>query len=157
MTDGASEKVPGITAIIPAYNEAASIATTIRSLKAQTHSLTEIIVVDDGSTDDTGTIASDLGATVVRPPKNTGSKAAAQNYALPFVRTELCIAIDADTEVAPDGVAFITGPFSDPEVPAACGFVLPRYVASVWERGRYVEYLFRSPSSRPFRNALANR
>jgi biofilm PGA synthesis N-glycosyltransferase PgaC len=32
--------------------------------------------------------------------------------------------------------------FEEPKVVAACGFVIPRYVHSVWERGRYVEYLF---------------
>src|SRR3954454_22026106 len=45
-----------------------------------------------------------LGVTVLRPPSNTGSKAGAQTYALPFVKTALCMAIDADTELAPDAV-----------------------------------------------------
>ena len=142
MTSGMSGGKLGITAIIPAYNEAASIAATIRSLQAQTHRLADIIVVDDGSTDETGSVARELGVTVVRPPTNTGSKAAAQTYALPFVRTEFCIAIDADTEVSPDGVALMIEPFSDPRIAATCGFVLPRFVESVWERGRYIEYLF---------------
>jgi biofilm PGA synthesis N-glycosyltransferase PgaC len=139
----AASAVPrGVTAIIPAYNEAGSISSTIRSLQVQTHAFVEIIVVDDCSTDDTGQIARALGATVLRPPENTGSKAAAQSYALPYVHTEVCVAIDADTEVAPDGVALLLQPFSDPDVAATCGFVLPRYVGTVWERGRYVEYLF---------------
>ncbi len=38
---------PGVTAIVPAYNEAESIASTVRSLLAQTLPLAEIIVVDD--------------------------------------------------------------------------------------------------------------
>src|SRR5207249_2220748 len=32
--------------------------------------------------------------------------------------------------------------FADPNVAAACGFVLPRHVRTLWERGRYIEYLF---------------
>jgi biofilm PGA synthesis N-glycosyltransferase PgaC len=32
--------------------------------------------------------------------------------------------------------------FEDPKVAAACGFVLPRKVRTIWERGRYIEYLF---------------
>jgi biofilm PGA synthesis N-glycosyltransferase PgaC len=132
----------GVTAIIPAYNEAASIAATIRSLQAQRYPINEIIVVDDCSGDDTARIARSLGARVLTPPTNTGSKAGAQSYALPSVQTEFCIAIDADTEVAPDGVGHLMQPFSNPDVAATSGFVLPRFVESVWERGRYIEYLF---------------
>jgi biofilm PGA synthesis N-glycosyltransferase PgaC len=80
--------------------------------------------------------------TVLRPPANTGSKAGAQTYALSHVQTEFCIAIDADTEVAQEGVGLLMQPFVDPEVAATCGFVLPRYVDTIWERGRYIEYLF---------------
>lgn len=132
----------GVTAIIPAYNEADSIAATIRSLQAQTYPLSEIIVIDDCSTDDTASIARALKVTVLCPPQNTGSKAGAQTYALPYVQTEFCIAIDADTEVEPDGVGLLMQPFQDKHVAATCGFVVPRYVRSIWERGRYVEYLF---------------
>lgn len=134
--------VPGITAIVPAYNEAESIATTIVSLRNQSHRVKEIIVVDDCSTDATGDIARALGATVLRPPVNSGSKAGAQTFALSHVRTEFCMAIDADTELAPDAVERVMEAFIDCTVAAACGFVLPRYVSSVWERGRYIEYLF---------------
>jgi poly-beta-1,6-N-acetyl-D-glucosamine synthase len=131
-----------ITAIIPAYNEAASITDTILSLQSQTYSVTEIIVVDDFSSDGTGDIARELGATVVRPQQNTGSKAGAQTFALPYVRTEFCMAIDADTVVAPDGVEKLVAAFEDDRVAAACGFVIPRHVSSIWERGRYIEYMF---------------
>src|SRR5262245_19245 len=82
-----------ITVIVPAYNEAESIADTIASLLSQTLSPNEIIVVDDCSTDGTGDVARSLGVTVLRPPKNTGSKAGAQTYSLPFVCTEFSIAI----------------------------------------------------------------
>ena len=133
---------PGITALVPAYNEAESIADTIRSLQNQTRRLDEIIVIDDFSTDGTGDIARQLGVTVLRPPKNTGSKAGAQNHALRFVRTTFCMAIDADTELAPDAVEKLMASFQDDSPAASCGFVLPRRVRTVWERGRYIEYLF---------------
>jgi biofilm PGA synthesis N-glycosyltransferase PgaC len=64
-----------VTVIIPAFNEAATLADTVRSLRAQTVRPSEIIVVDDCSTDGTGEVARRLGATVIRPPRNTGSKA----------------------------------------------------------------------------------
>jgi cellulose synthase/poly-beta-1,6-N-acetylglucosamine synthase-like glycosyltransferase len=133
-----------VTVIIPAYNEAASVTDTIKSLQAQTTPPAAIIVVDDCSTDGTGDVAHALGGgvTVVRPPANTGSKAGAQNFGLRYVRTPLTVAVDADTVLARDAFAYLLPAFHDPAVAAACGFVLPQRVRSLWERGRYIEYLF---------------
>jgi poly-beta-1,6-N-acetyl-D-glucosamine synthase len=133
--------VPGVTVLIPAYNEAGTIADTIRSLRAQTTPPREIIVIDDCSTDDTAGVARSFGATVIRPATNTGSKAGAQNYALSQVKTEFLMAIDADTTVAPDAIERFMAVMADRSVAAACGFVVPRYVRTIWERGRYIEYL----------------
>jgi biofilm PGA synthesis N-glycosyltransferase PgaC len=139
---GAGSVEPDLTVIVPAYNEAASVADTIRSLQMQTVPPTEIIVVDDGSTDATSEVARACGVSVVRPPSNTGSKAGAQMFALPMVRTAFTMAIDADTTLAPDAIEKLIPAFDDPNVVAACGYVLPRHVKSMWERGRYIEYLF---------------
>ena len=52
------------------------------------------------------------------------------------------MAIDADTTLAPDAIERLLAPLhGDPELAATCGFVVPRHVGSVWERGRYIEYL----------------
>jgi len=133
---------PGLTVIVPAYNEAGCVGDTLASLLAQTLKPAEIILVDDGSTDGTGDIGRRLGVTVLRPPVNTGSKAGAQNFALDHVHTELVMAIDADTTLEPDAVEKLAACFTAPDIGAACGFVLPRRVQSLWERGRYIEYLF---------------
>lgn len=132
---------PGVTVLVPAYNEAETVGDTLKSLLEQTVPAAEIIVIDDGSSDNTGDVARSYGVTVVRPPRNTGSKAGAQNYALQQVTTEHTMAIDADTIVAPDAIEQFMAVMKDPSVAAACGFVVPRYVRTVWERGRYVEYL----------------
>ena len=131
-----------LTVIVPAFNEAATVAETIRSLLQQTAPVVEILVVDDGSTDGTGDVARALGVHVVRPPRNTGSKAGAQNFALPLVRTEFVMALDADTVLEPDAIEKLAAAFDAPRVAAACGFVVPRRVHTLWERGRYIEYLF---------------
>jgi len=89
----------------------------------------------------TAEVAEALGVTVVRPPQNTGSKAGAQTFALARVRTAKVMAIDADTTLAPDAIERLLPAFEDPGVSAACGSVLPRFVDTIWERGRYVEYL----------------
>jgi cellulose synthase/poly-beta-1,6-N-acetylglucosamine synthase-like glycosyltransferase len=130
-----------LTVIVPAYNEAGTLGETLDSLRAQTAAPEEILVVDDCSTDGTPEIAEARGVRVLRPQRNTGSKAGAQTFALDEVRTELVMAVDADTTLAPDAIERLIGAFDDPEVAAACGFVLPRRVRTVWERGRYVEYM----------------
>ena len=134
--------VPAVTVIVPAFNEASTIAATLRSLQHQSLPPAAIIVVDDCSDDGTGAAAAASGATVVRPPANTGSKAGAQTYGLRFVTTDLVVAVDADTTLAPEALERLLPAFGDPAVAAACGFVLPRHVSSIWERGRYIEYLF---------------
>lgn len=130
-----------LTILVPAYNEANNIADTLRSIQAQTVRVREIIVVDDGSSDDTGDIASAFGVTVLRTPANTGSKGRALNFALEKVRTELTMTIDADTVLAPDAIERLLPVLDDHLVGIACGFVIPRYVRTFWERGRYIEYL----------------
>lgn len=142
MGSSAPDLVIGLTVIIPAYNEVGSVGDTIQSVLAQTVRPDQIILVDDGSTDGTGEVGRRAGVTVIRPPHNTGSKAGAQNFALPWVRTTLVMAIDADTTLASTAVEELMQSFSQAEVGAACGFVLPRRIQSLWERGRYIEYLF---------------
>jgi len=131
-----------LTVIIPAYNEVEFVGDTIRSLLEQTAPPKEIILVDDGSTDGTGDVGRRGGITVIRPPRNTGSKAGAQTFALPWVGTELVMAIDADTTLEPTAVEKLIQSFAHADVAAACGFVLPRRIKTVWERGRFIEYLF---------------
>ncbi len=131
-----------LTVLVPAYNEAESLADTLRSLRNQTLRPEEIIVIDDCSTDATAEVARNEGVTVLRPATNTGSKAGAQNFALAQVRTEFTMAVDADTMLAPDAIERLMKALTDPEIAAACGFVLPRHVKTIWERGRYIEYLF---------------
>jgi biofilm PGA synthesis N-glycosyltransferase PgaC len=131
-----------VTVLVPAYNEAETLADTLLSLLTQSVAPQEILVIDDCSTDDTAGVAERLGVRVIRPDRNTGSKAGAQTFALRHVRTALVMAIDADTTLASDAIERLLPAFSDAEVVAACGSVLPRRVQSIWERGRYIEYLF---------------
>src|SRR5687767_14229286 len=131
-----------VTVLVPAYNEAETLADTLLSLLTQSVAPQEILVIDDCSTDDTAGVAARFGVRVLRPDRNTGSKAGAQTFALRHVRTSLVMAIDADTTLASDAIEKLLPAFDDGEVVAACGSVLPRRVQSIWERGRYIDYLF---------------
>ena len=67
--------VPLVSILIPAHNAQKWVAETIRSAVSQTWKRKEIIVVDDGSRDNTGGIAARSGATVLRHAKNQGKGA----------------------------------------------------------------------------------
>ena len=119
---------------MPAFNEAPSVAETIRSLQEQTRPPYDIIVVDDCSTDDTAAVAEAAGGRVIRPVENTGSKAGAQSFALPFVATAFVMALDADTTLAPDAIERMSEAFEDPEVAAASGFTTATRLGIVFQR-----------------------
>ncbi|MEQ4720117.1 glycosyltransferase family 2 protein [Nonomuraea sp. B19D2] len=144
-----------LTVIVPAHNEEDGLPATLRSIQAQSIPPEKIIVVDDGSTDRTGEVATAHGVTVLRPPRNLGSKAKAQNHALPHCDTDLVLAVDADTVLAPDYIERIKPVFDDPAVDVAAGNVQTRFARTPWERGRSTEYLFGFHWHRPIQQ-LAN-
>jgi glycosyltransferase involved in cell wall biosynthesis len=65
----------GVTVVVPAFNEAAGVATVVTGLRAHFDS---VVVVDDGSSDGTADLAREAGARVVRHPGNLGQGAALQ-------------------------------------------------------------------------------
>ncbi len=131
-----------ISIVIPAFNEEKSIGDTIDNLREQTVSVDEIIVVDDCSSDRTGEIARSKGVTVIRTEKNQGSKAMAQNFIIPQIKTDLIATIDADTTLAPDAIERTLPWFNNPKTASVCGFSIPQKVETIWERGRLIDYLF---------------
>ncbi|GAA3960435.1 hypothetical protein GCM10023085_48670 [Actinomadura viridis] len=141
-----------VSVVVPAHNEEHGLPATLRSLLAQTEPAHQIIVVDDGSADRTGEVARSYGATVLRPPRNLGSKAKAQNHALPHCDGELVLAVDADTVLAPDYIEKLRPAFDDPAVAIAAGNVQTRFTRTVWERGRSIEYLFGFHWHRPIQS-----
>jgi glycosyltransferase involved in cell wall biosynthesis len=95
---------PEMTSIvIPAFNEAASIGVVVRDLRAAA-GWREIIVVDDGSADDTGTQAAAAGARVVRHPYNKGNGAAVKTGIRHATGAFVLIA-DADGQHQPSDAA----------------------------------------------------
>lgn len=117
---------PLVTVVVPAFNEAKVILSTLRSLLSSKYKNLEIVVVDDGSTDDTVAIVT---AFIREDPRvrivsqaNAG-KAAAANRALAEARGEIVVAVDADTVVSPEAIPKMVAHFASPDVTAVCGNV----------------------------------
>jgi glycosyltransferase involved in cell wall biosynthesis len=89
------------TAVIPCFNEGANIATLVVALRQH---LPLVMVVDDDSTDDTATLAKDVGAVVVRHTRNLGKGAALQTGLSQALKRgfEWAITLDGDGQHAPD-------------------------------------------------------
>ena len=101
-----SGALPLVSILIPAYNAEAWIGDTIRSAMAQAWPRTEIIVVDDGSTDGTLALARKFEAHGVRVvgQKNQGASAA-RNKAFSLCSGDYIQWLDADDLLAPDKIA----------------------------------------------------
>jgi len=83
-----------VAAVLPALNEAASIAKVVRAIAP----FAQAIVVDDGSTDGTGDLARDAGAVVVRHERNRGYDQALQSGLLHAVQHDFDCAITLDAD-----------------------------------------------------------
>jgi glycosyltransferase involved in cell wall biosynthesis len=97
---------PLVSILIPALDARNTISDTLRSALAQTWTNTEIIVVDDGSRDDTARVARQVGGSRIRliRQSNQGA-AAARNRAYAVCRGDFIQWLDADDLLAPDKVA----------------------------------------------------
>ncbi len=91
---------PRVSIIVPAYNNSRDLFQCLSALKASAYPDSEIIVVDDASTDETPLLAEKMGARVLRLKKNSGP-AAARNYGAQHVQGEILFFIDADVVIKP--------------------------------------------------------
>jgi cellulose synthase/poly-beta-1,6-N-acetylglucosamine synthase-like glycosyltransferase len=127
---------------VPAYNESATIAATVRSLYASDYPWVEVIVVDDGSTDATAAIVRGLrlpGVRVIRQA-NAG-KPAALNAGLRIARGGLLVLVDGDTVLEPDAVGHLVQPFAEPDVGAVSGNTRVANRGGLLGRWQHLEYV----------------
>jgi peptidoglycan-N-acetylglucosamine deacetylase len=117
---------PSVTVLIPAHNEESVIVQTVQSVLLSDLTDIQVIVVDDGSADQTlELLQSNFGnndCVQILHQVNRG-KAAALNNALSHAQTEIVVTIDADTEIEPDAIRKLIRHFSDPKVGAVAGNV----------------------------------
>jgi peptidoglycan-N-acetylglucosamine deacetylase len=115
---------PFVTVIIPAYNEGKVIGKTISCLLNSSYKNFEVLIVDDGSTDNTVEEVKKLipeDGRIRLVLKENGGKSSALNLGFKEASAEFIVTIDADTMVLPDTMANLIAPFADDKVDAVCG------------------------------------
>ena len=102
-----NELRPKVSVIIPTYNRAVYVGDAIRSVQAQTHGNVEIIVADDGSTDETPTLVAGFGdAVTYLALPHTGQPAAARNSGLDEATGPFIAFLDSDDLFMPGKLAW---------------------------------------------------
>lgn len=110
-----------IAVIIPALNEADNIAEVVEQLQAQ-GDVDEVIVVDNGSTDDTAAVAQRAGAIVVSEPERGYGRACAAGSAAALERgASVLVYIDGDHSSRPDEIGSLLKPIIDDEADLVLG------------------------------------
>jgi glycosyltransferase involved in cell wall biosynthesis len=110
-------------AVVPAYNEAGAVGDVVRAIRNRAREF-DVLVVDDGSTDDTADRARDAGATVLRLPFNLGIGGAVQTgfvYALER-GYEFMAQVDGDGQHEPGELAHLIAAMrAEPHLDMVCG------------------------------------
>ena len=138
---------PRVAVLIPAYNEEKVIVRTIRSVMMSNYKNIRIVVIDDGSKDNTYQVAVDAypadiasgRLTVLTKPN--GGKADALNFGLSKIKEEIYIGIDADGVVAHDAITNLVCHFADPKIGAVAGNAKVGNRVNLWTRWQALEYI----------------
>jgi biofilm PGA synthesis N-glycosyltransferase PgaC len=135
-----------VTVIVPVFNEEVVIVAAVRSLLALDYPALDILIVDDGSTDETFALATAMqgqygSATVRVVRKRNGGKASALNTGIALARTPFVLCMDGDSRLAPDTLRYAMRHFADPRVGAVAGNVKVVNRTNLWTRLQALEYI----------------
>jgi cellulose synthase/poly-beta-1,6-N-acetylglucosamine synthase-like glycosyltransferase len=145
-SDGVPAGNVSVSVIIPTFNGGSGLEPSIMSLHRQTLRPVEIIIVDDGSTDQTRAIAERARAlglvNMVICHGTRCGRSAAINAGARFAGGDLLLTVDADTVFEPTAVARLAAEFDDPRVGgASCNIAINNEHESLWTGLQSVEYL----------------
>ncbi len=137
---------PPVSIIVPAYNEGIVLGAAVESLVEMDYPSFEVIIVDDGSTDDTLAnackLAGDYGSCQVRvTTKRNGGKASALNAGLAQAEHDIVLCMDADARLEPQTLKRAVPHFRDPAVAAVAGNVKVVNRVNLWSRLQALEYI----------------
>lgn len=144
---------PLVSVLVPAWNEEVGIIGTVDSLIKNTYEHIEIIVVNDGSTDNTEKfiqayvdehkeVYKKQGKSIVYKYKTNGGKGKALNHAIEHAKGSILVTMDADSIADPQMIEKIVRYFADPKVDAVVGNVKVAGRLSFLNLLQRLEYLF---------------
>ena len=138
---------PRVAVLIPAYNEETVIARTVRSVLISNYKNLHIIVIDDGSKDETYKVVTETYAAEIAEgrvsvlTKPNGGKAEALNYALARIDEDIYVGIDADGVIAHDAISRLVCHFANPHIGAVAGNAKVGNRVNLWTRWQALEYI----------------
>lgn len=137
---------PLISIIAPAFNEGKVIEASIRSLLNLDYPHYEVLIIDDGSTDDTLERARTLegqypNARVQVLWKPNGGKSSALNFGIARAAGDFFLCMDSDSTLDTGSLAAMSRYFADPDVAAVAGAVEVTNLDTIWSKLQYLEYI----------------
>ncbi len=139
------KELPNVSVIIPAYNEEKSIARTIRSISKSDYPDFEVIVIDDGSKDNTLKIAKKTSKKLKQNirvfTKKNGGKATALNLGLKKAKGKIVFSMDADTFVHEKSMKRMVRYFKDPKIMSVTPAMMIHDPKSILQRVQHMEYI----------------
>ncbi len=134
--------LPAVAVVVPAYNEGVGIERAVRSLAASDYPEFEVVVVDDGSTDDTAAIVERLELERVRlVRKPNGGKPSALNAGIAASSAPVIVMVDGDTVFEPEALRRLVQPLVDPTVGAVSGNTKVGNRRGLLGRWQHIEYV----------------
>ncbi len=100
-----STETPLVSVVIPVYNAASTICETVDSVLRQTYQHTEIVIVNDGSTDETAAVLAQYGDRITVIHQSNAGLASARNTGCGAARGEFIALLDADDRCVPERIA----------------------------------------------------
>lgn len=150
------ELLPYVSVIVPAHNEEKVIEKSIQCLLESDYSRKEVVVVDDGSTDNTYRIAGQYSRRglikLIRRESASGKKARAVNLGLRLAKGDVILIVDADTHVEVKSLSNIAKYFSNSAVGAVAGNVRVGNRANLLTRLQAYEYMIAMEMGRRYQS-----
>jgi cellulose synthase/poly-beta-1,6-N-acetylglucosamine synthase-like glycosyltransferase len=147
LTEESASYKPSVAVLVPAYNEEKVIERTVRAVLASNYPNFRVIVIDDGSSDNTlevarrAFVAEEASGRVLILTKPNSGKAEALNFGLLHVEDEIFVGIDADTVIAPSAISRLIPHFVNPKVGAVAGNAKVGNRVNLWTRWQALEYI----------------
>ena len=136
------DELPMVSVIIPAYNEEKTIAKTIKSVSESNYPKFEIIIIDDGSKDNTLKIAKKFeGKNITVFHKENGGKGTALNFGIKMAKGEIIFTMDADTRVDSKSMRNMVRFFKNKKIMSVTPAILTEKPENILQRVQHIEYI----------------